>query len=309
MGQDAIQAVKQRIISEEKNVFPQEVAVESTTACNLNCIMCSRNRLTRKFGQISWDLYKKIVEEIAQKAKETTRLWLCFFGEPLLRKDLPDMVLHAKQNGLKNVVINSNMNTLRPGIAEALVKNGMNTIFASVDALTSSVYSTIRRGGSFEKVVKNVLEYQEMLAKYGDSEQQIIVQFIEMEQNSDQKNDVINFWHEYGIDVKIRPLITFQNSNGIELAISELERQPCHWAMNIMPISPFGECVHCGTDYDGKKIYGDINYSTIEDIWNTTKKELRLIHLNHQWEKLPDFCLNCPDWVSAYATYDKMEII
>ncbi|MDR1134932.1 MAG: radical SAM protein [Clostridiales Family XIII bacterium] len=300
----------ERIISEKENAFPQDVAIETTGFCNLNCIMCSNNKMKRKKGAMRWTLFIKLVEEIAEKAKDYTRLWLCFYGEPLMSKDIADRIIFAKSKGIKNVVINSNMNLMNPELAEELVKSGLNSVFVGLDATTAEVYSGIRRNGDFEKVVRNVIYYKEMLDKFGTDDQQIVVQFVDMPQNHHQRDLVVSFWSKHGIQVKVRPLVTWHDSiadvlhSQEVLGSHEVERAPCHWIMNVLPITSDGKAVWCGCDYDGQGVCGDLNSDTIGNVWNNVKKQHRLIHTEGRWDELPEFCRSCADWKGAYATYD-----
>jgi len=303
---DITSLLSTRIVNEEKNIFPEEVAIETTTFCNLNCVMCFREKLTRKKTNMRWPLYIKLIEEIANKAKNSTRVWLCFAGEPLMGKDFVDRVIFAKSKGIANVVINSNMCLMNSNLAEDVVKSGLNNIFVGLDATTADVYSKVRRGGVFERTVKNIIYYKEMLGKYGKPDQEIVVQFIDMPINHHQRDDFIEFWRACDIKVKLRPYVTFLDTNDIkhDYKMSKVERLPCHWAMNILPVSADGFSVWCGCDYDGKCIIGDLNMSSIEEVWSTAKKEQRLQQINRQWDELPGFCRDCPDWISAYAKYE-----
>ena len=296
--------LKERIIDEEKNFFPQDVVIETTTFCNLNCVMCFRNKLTAKQSVMRWPLYIKLIEEVAKKAKNTARVWLCFRGEPLMDRNFIDRVVFAKQKGIKNVVINSNMNLMKKELAQDLINEGLNNIFVGLDAATSDVYSQIRRGGNFDKAVQNIIYYKETLNKYGKSDQQIVVQFIEMPQNIHQKEQFVEFWKKYEIPVKIRPLVTWQNTVEIKHTDEQRKRFPCHWLMNIFAISADGFTGWCACDYDRKRICGDLNKSSIEEVWNTALKKNRTLHLERKWNDLPDFCKSCLDWQGGYAIYD-----
>ena len=63
--------------------FPLNVAIEITNHCNLNCIMCGNNRLTRPRGIISPELFKKIIDEVVSE-EPNTRIWL----DLMLKKEL-----------------------------------------------------------------------------------------------------------------------------------------------------------------------------------------------------------------------------
>lgn len=301
--------LRKRIILDSANVFPQDIVLESTTFCNLNCIMCSNRKITRGKGKMRWTLYRKILDEVALKAADKVRLWLCFYGEPLMDPDLLDRVILAKEKDIKNVVLNSNMNLMKEDLGIELVKAGLNTIFVGLDAASEEVYKKIRVNGNYNQVVKNILDYNDAIHKYGTKEQKIIVQFIDMPENHHQLERVKEFWHKYGITVKVRPLVTWQESSRIvaesgESSGSLIERLPCHWQQNILAVTFDGRVVYCGCDYDGRNICGDLNVTSIEELWSGIKKEHRRIQLLEKWDELPDFCRKCKDWKGAYAKYE-----
>ena len=298
-------SLRERIIDENENTFPQNIVLETTTFCNLNCVICTHEKLSRKKATMRWPLYIKLVEEIATKGNDSTRLFLCFFGEPLMDKHFADRVFFAKQKGIKNVVINSNLNLMTKELSKELVEAGLNNIFVGLDATTKDVYAQIRHGGDFEKTVNNVLYYKKMLDTFGSDDQQIVVQFIETPLNSHQKNQAVEFWNKHGIKVKVRPMVTWQGVNGFNNDEIELKnRIPCHFVMNVFPITADGKAVYCGCDYDGRSIFADMSDNSIEKVWSVLKKEQRQIQLACEWDKLPEFCRVCTDWKAGYANYE-----
>ena len=303
---DAEAYLEDRIETEAKNIFPQNVVIETTGFCNLNCIMCSNDKLTRKKTSMRWPLYIKLIEELAIKARKETRVWLCYAGEPLIKgEDFVDRVCFAKSRGIEYLVTNSNMCLMTKEMSEEVVKAGLNNIFVGLDATTADVYSQIRRGGDYNKAVQNTIDYKEALVRYGKPDQDIIVQFIDMPQNHHQRDDFVEFWERYDIKVKVRPLITWQGSCDFDIKsnFDIKDRLACFWIMNVLPVTADGYAPWCGCDYDCKGPCGDLNKSSLEEVWKTTKKEHRLIHLAGKWEKLPEFCRNCRDWLGGYAMY------
>src|SRR5687768_18596097 len=51
--------------AEEAPTLPEIVQIESTNICNAKCVFCPRDDMHRKQGIMSFDLFKKIVEECA----------------------------------------------------------------------------------------------------------------------------------------------------------------------------------------------------------------------------------------------------
>ena len=82
--------------------FPSHVDVELSSLCNLNCPMCYTT--TEKFktkvdgGNMTFDLYKKIIDECAKYNLYSIRLSLR--GESFLNKNIYDMIKYAKEKGI-----------------------------------------------------------------------------------------------------------------------------------------------------------------------------------------------------------------
>src|SRR4030067_357748 len=86
--------------------FPADVIVETTSYCNLRCIICPYPLLKRTKGDMDIKIFKKIVDEI-QEENPSTGLWVAIMGEPLLRgKRLINMLAYANEKGLENVNLN-----------------------------------------------------------------------------------------------------------------------------------------------------------------------------------------------------------
>ena len=123
--------------------------------------MCVHKEMKRKKGIMRWDLFTKIVDEIAEVDK-TVRVWMVFFGEALLlkkrRPTIFEMIAYAKRRGLADVVLNSNANLLDKASSKELIHSGLDAIYIGIDAFRPETYARIRVGGNYEKVVRNTLD-------------------------------------------------------------------------------------------------------------------------------------------------------
>ena len=63
--------------------FPPQIVLETTAFCNQKCIHCAHKTMMRKKGNMDMSLFKKIIEEIADKDKGA-EVWMTFYGEALL---------------------------------------------------------------------------------------------------------------------------------------------------------------------------------------------------------------------------------
>jgi radical SAM protein with 4Fe4S-binding SPASM domain len=302
------QQLKQgRLVATEN--FPKNVVIDTISFCNLKCSMCAHKDMSRKRGKMSMELFKKIIDEIAD-VDNNTRVWLVFFGEALLLKKttLFQMIKYAKEKNLTDVVLNSNGNLLDENTAKRLIESGLDIIYIGIDAFTPDTYKKIRIGGNYHTVVNNVINLINLEKDLRLNKPKVCVQFIEMEINKKEVGDFIDFWKNHGAIVKIRPMASWAGLvNALNLRIPMKERWPCYWIMQTMAITDTGKVVLCGVDVDARHVAGDITRQTIKEVWRGKLKELRDLHKNNQFDLLPYPCKDCKDWQAARAEYYSSE--
>jgi radical SAM protein with 4Fe4S-binding SPASM domain len=269
--------------------------------------MCVHSRMTRKKGFMSWDLFTKIIDEIAGTDK-SVRVWMVFFGEALiLKKRKPsifDMIAYAKHKGLTDVVMNSNANLLDESAAEKLIASGLDAIYIGLDAFTPETYSRVRVGGDYERTVNNIINLVKLKRVLNENKPEVLVQFVEMDVNKHEKDDFIRFWKNQGVIVKIRPKVSWAGSiDAPNLVLGNEERWSCHWAMQSMSITDTGDVVTCAVDLDARFVAGNIKKTSLKEVWNGKLKELRELHCKGKFNSLPPNCRDCRDWQSARADY------
>ena len=140
--------------------FPKVVLIDTVSFCNLKCSMCVHKDMTRKKGIMSWDLFTKIIDEIAKNNKDT-RIWMVFFGDPFVIKNkkpsIFDMIKYAKNKGLTDVVLNSNGVLMDKKASQNLIESGIDAIYFGIDAFTAPVYEQLRVDDDYQKTVDNVV--------------------------------------------------------------------------------------------------------------------------------------------------------
>lgn len=77
--------------------FPFIVDVELTNHCNLRCIFCGQQAMTREKGYMSEEIFKKIVDECAEYS---TPIRMIRWGEPFLHPKIFEFCEYAKSKGL-----------------------------------------------------------------------------------------------------------------------------------------------------------------------------------------------------------------
>lgn len=276
--------------------FPLNIIVEPGNYCNLNCTTCANNRLTRPKGTMNILLYKKIIDEIAE-VNPYTRLWLDFYGEPLLQKyKLYYMIDYAKKKGLVNIELNTNGTLLDEEMAEMLLDSGISFISIDCDGFSKEVYEKIRVGGDRDVTYKNI-EYLLKRKKERGLERPIIeVKAMEMDENKHEVDKIIQYWRERGAWTTTRRLISWAGMcDEIKPETSE-DRIACGNAIGIFAITWDGKAVNCVMDVDAQYVCGDVTKESIKDIWMRHNKNMVSKHMEHKWDELPEICKGCTDW-------------
>lgn len=292
---------------EDAGAFPRVVLIDTVSFCNLKCSMCIHKDMTRPKGVMNWNLFTRLVDEIAFE-NNATRVWMVFFGEPLILKrkkpSIFDMISYAKRKGLQDVVINTNANLLDEASALGILESGLNAVYIGIDAFSPKTYKKIRVGGDYIKTVNNVLNFIRTKKTGHFNKPEIFVQFVEMGLNKDEKDDFIRFWEKQGVTVKVRPMVSWAGRiEAQNLVLDNRDRWPCYWSMQTMSIIHTGRVVTCAVDLDAQFIAGDAREQTLKQIWNGKLKEIRNLQLAGKYDALPEICRNCKDWQSARADY------
>jgi MoaA/NifB/PqqE/SkfB family radical SAM enzyme len=80
----------------EEIEFPNDIMIEITNNCNLNCATCYVHRDSRKKEFMSFEFFKEIIDQIPEKNKKTISLYN--YGEPLMHKEIDKFIEYAKKS-------------------------------------------------------------------------------------------------------------------------------------------------------------------------------------------------------------------
>jgi len=130
-------------------ISPQVVYIEVTNRCNLLCETCPRTFFNRE--PLKTLTYEEFVQ-IAEQFPNMRRASLHGIGEPLLNKELPQIIKYLKGREVE-VIINSNGTLLTPTWQEALVESGLDEYRCSIDGAKPETYARIRGANLLHKLV------------------------------------------------------------------------------------------------------------------------------------------------------------
>ena len=293
-------------------VFPEQLVIEATAACNQACIFCGRTYMDRPKKTMAPTLFRKIVDEVAA-VNPTTEVWLTFMGEAtLLGQRLWDLIAYAKATGCKKLTLNSNGSRLDQDVnIEGILTSGLDRFIVSFDALTRDTHMKVRPGAPDKHGVPRdfydpmMQGFQRLLDERrlrGLRRPILEAQFSCFDENEHERSAFVAYWLNRGAVVKTRPKLYWagQVNGGGPLP----ERVPCAWAEESMAIHWNGDVVACPVDAAGEFVAGNVNEQTVGEVWRGNLAGLRALHENRAWSNLPAPCDDCTDWhTKAAQTY------
>lgn len=131
---------------------PFSVFVFPTTYCNFHCVYCAHSMdgegMKKQYGLVpqtmDMDTYHTVIQQLRQFPRKVKLLSLTGQGEPLMNRQLPEMVREAKQAGVaERIEIITNGSLLTPALSEALVDAGLDGLRVSVQGLSSEKYAQV----------------------------------------------------------------------------------------------------------------------------------------------------------------------
>ncbi len=292
--------------------FPQQVVIEVTAACDQQCIFCGRTYMDRPKKTMSRELYCKIVEEIGRESPYT-EVWPTFMGEALLLRDrLFDLICYTRQVGCRKITLNSNGNRMTERTIDGLLDCGLDRFILSCDGHTKETYEKIRVGGNFERLYAGVNLLIETMRRRGLPRPILEMQFSVFDENEHEVEAFKEYWLARGVVVKVRPKLLWSGTvaGGAHRVTTGPDRIPCLWAMDTMAIHWNGNIVMCAVDCDGKYVGGNVQVSSLREVWNGPLKWIRELHLQRRFKELPEVCRTCTDWAvkNALAFFPSPEV-
>ncbi len=134
--------------------FPSHPVWEMTTACNLRCIHCHTSGGKPTADELTTDEAKLLLEQLAE-IKEF-RMMAFTGGEPLVRKDLFELLSYSKSLGFTNTIA-TNATLIDESIARRLHDCGVVIAAVSLDGFDAATHDMVRgSSGSFDAAVRGM---------------------------------------------------------------------------------------------------------------------------------------------------------
>lgn len=214
--------------------YPNHPVWEITSACNERCVHCHASGGKPGADELTTEEGKRLIEQIAEC--DEFRMLVYTGGEPLVRKDLFELLDYSRKIGFKNVIA-TNAIDIDDAMAKELRRLGVFGLAISIDHTDPEVHNRIRqRKNAFELAVRGI----EACVKNGMILQ---INVTAMEYNIDNIGEVLKFADAKGAAIVLNyQLVTVGRGSTIkEKEVGKeknrkLMNNLLEWQKNIAPI-------------------------------------------------------------------------
>ena len=271
-------------------------------------------------GLLTMELFHRILDDVKEHA-HTMQFY--FQGEPLLNKQLPEMIAMAHQVGLYTIV-STNAQALSRSTAEAIVKSGLNRIIVSIDGFSEESYAAYRVGGSLHKALEGLQHLANAKAEL-HSRIRIELQVLRLKTNEHEWEWIKKNYKKLGatqLVFKTAQLYNFEHGHPLMPTDERYSRykkiadgtyvhkkayrllQPtsilhrafgatCLRLWSGCVITTTGEVLPCCYDKDGQHALGNIAEQSLLDIFHSKRANALRHRVLHATAPIPEMCKNC----------------
>ncbi|MAG18217.1 MAG: hypothetical protein CL944_01950 [Candidatus Diapherotrites archaeon] len=278
---------------------PDFIQIETSTACNLKCVMCplnfpkeSKEELFPHLSKpsfLSFEKFKKILEVFPT----ITDVRLSGIGEPLMNPDLLKMVSYCTEKKL-NTQFNTNATFLTEQKSVEVIESGLSQLIISFDGYSKETFENIRIGANYEKVLNNISNFIKTRKKLNSNSPGLVVTAVRMKRNQHEMDKLEKKFLDLGVDnVIIKDVVspsTGELTKERTYTKEQLTECKCRWPWSAVYINLEGNVSPCC--YAPHVLLGNV-FEEGKEIWNNKKyTEFRKKMVNGT----SSICNNCPEY-------------
>ena len=294
------------------NVLPLKtpfvVQVFPIYACNFKCGYCifSVDKCDRHFISdkivMEFDLFKKCIDDMDEFPDKIKVLRIVGIGEPLLHKNIADMIKYAVDKKIANTVeLLTNASLLTPEMSNALIASGLSRLVVSLQGTSEQKYKEVCKTNiNFTRLVNNLKYFYD---NKSDAEVYIKIVDCALDDEDDKKNfykifgnicDTIAIENAVPIhsSVEFDKILHEKDVSVTQFGIPVSDVSVCPQPFFTMQINPDGKVVPCYS-FEYPSIMGDCNTQSACDIWNDKNFQLFRYNMLNGAENASIICKDC----------------
>ena len=290
-------------IGAERDTLAEKLPVclylEVTNRCNLRCETCPRTFETLEPpADMSWGLFTKIVDQVPN----VSRVVLHGVGEPMLVKNLPDMIRYLKARGTY-VLFNTNGTLMQPKRFQELIDTGLDELRVSLDAADRESYARVRGKDFFTRIVRDVGKFVAYQKQVGATTPRVSLWLTGLKETVDQLPAFIRLAAQMGIrEVHLQRLVFDEQGYGMANAAQSLfEATQEQERLAIEAAQAVAADLDVMLDASGATEPGLSLKRQDDRAWATCRRPWSLMYFTAHGRALP--CCIAPFSVRGYSNY------
>jgi len=268
-----------------------ELRFEVTTRCNYNCIICPREKLTRKKETMSFELFKMLFDRVNEETTQYDTLTFPGMGEPLLDRTLDKKIEYAKRNNFK-VLMLTNASLLSVGRFKELERLGVNSIRISFYGNSAESYRNVHRVKDdrlFMKIKKNLTEICKI-----KNNTQVLLTYNVVENNDSYVSSWITYWKDKADLLEVWHPHNWVDGRNYRKVQNEKLKTCGRPFKTPLQVQVDGTVNMCCFDFDGKLLLGDLKTQSLKEIFESPMfKKIEQCHLTGDFKNRGLICEHC----------------
>lgn len=217
-GRCAVEAAKivpYYISGDGKAPSPESVTIDITFKCNCRCVMCALYGDHRESWcgnsedkELTAEQWKGVIDQLKYAGINS----ICFTGgEPMVRKDLPDIMEYAIN---KNIAVNilTSGGFLSQENSRKIVEIGVDDISISIDG-PKEIHNKIRRTNVFDVAVTGIQHIQDEKKKRGADKPNISIACTIQKLNENHLHELVGIANSLNVHLSFSPLFYTNHDN------------------------------------------------------------------------------------------------
>lgn len=155
--------------------------LEPTNRCNLACITCMRNSWDVELGQMKWETFTAVLDNLRQIGPPFT-VFFGGLGEPLAHPRTIEMVAAVKALGMRVELI-TNGTLLDEKRSRGLIDAGLDLLWVSIDGARPQSFADVRLGAELPAILENLKRFRRLRRPAHRPTPAIGINFVAMKRN------------------------------------------------------------------------------------------------------------------------------
>tara|TARA_B100001063_G_C16722732_1_gene534559 strand:+ start:256 stop:1263 length:1008 start_codon:yes stop_codon:yes gene_type:complete len=285
----------------KNNDKPLFVLFETTSKCNLRCNMCVQSVGYEQTERMQDGLFDKAVSEI--KKLKIPAVAMNQINEPLLDKKIFEKI--EKVSSIDTVVdihMNTNAVLLNKKNSEKLLNSKLTRLLIGFDGFSKEVFEKVRERANYQQVFENIINFLDMKKQMKKTFPVTRISFVKTSENEHEIPKWFEFWRDKAdyitVQEFISPVADLSKSHLIPNTSERVKIDPdkiiCTQPSERITIRGDGNIIPCCSHIANKMPMGNLNESSIHNIWNNEKfKKLRKNLLTPGGYKKNKICKSC----------------